>query len=262
MAILPSNRNLFIPGKAKKPANKAAKPGPSVPHDTYQKDMQTLEMWARQPIQQLVAGSGITLTPSSGLASNTTGGPNPITIAATGGGSSVNVGAGQLIAQPDDNEMSVSFFFPFTGDDFGSEGQSYWYAFSNPTTDRKLSISASWMIIVSSGDSVNIFPTLTLPTFTGGTGSLGFLFWFWAADATFSNYAVYTGSNVASGGTSGLTYQFQASDLTFQHAAGGDLTLVAGSGNTGVGLVSGGGGITYWAGVGGALNVPAGTTFT
>jgi hypothetical protein len=261
MAILPSNRNLFIPGKAKKPANKAAKPGPSVPHETYQKDMQTLETWAKQPIQQLIAGSGITLTPSSGLASNTTGGPNPITIAATGGGSSVNVGAGSLIAQPDDNEMSISFFFPFTSNDHDVEGVSYWYAFSNPSAIRKLNIESSWMIIVNSGDSVNIFPTITVPAFTGGTGFVSFQFWFWAADATFANYAVYAGGG-AHALASGVTYQYTAGDMTLQHTSSTDISLVAGSGNTGVGLVSAAGGITYWAGVVGALAVPAGTTFT
>jgi hypothetical protein len=68
--------NLLIPGKNTDRA-----------HQGYTKDMQTVEIWSRQPIQQLVAGSGITLSPASGLATDSKGnGPNPITITATGGG--------------------------------------------------------------------------------------------------------------------------------------------------------------------------------
>lgn len=75
-SIINSVRNLFIPGKATREA-----------HNGYQKDMQTLEVWSRQPIQQLVAGSGITLTPASGLATDSKGnGPFAVTIAAAGGG--------------------------------------------------------------------------------------------------------------------------------------------------------------------------------
>lgn len=62
--------NLLIPGKNALGAS-------------YQKDMQTLEIFARQPIQQLIAGVGIVLDPASGLATDSSGnGPHPVTISA------------------------------------------------------------------------------------------------------------------------------------------------------------------------------------
>lgn len=68
-------RNLIIPSKY------------GFSPERYKTDMQTLEQWARQPIQRLIAGSGITLSPASGLATDANGnGPNPITISASGGG--------------------------------------------------------------------------------------------------------------------------------------------------------------------------------
>lgn len=77
MAILPSLRNLLIPNKTKR-------------DPAYQTDMQELEIWARQPIQQLIAGSGVTLSPASGEATDAKGnGPFPITISASGGGGGI-----------------------------------------------------------------------------------------------------------------------------------------------------------------------------
>lgn len=81
MAILASIKNLIISHKAD------GRPEDPVPFKDYGDDMRFLEIWAKQPIQQLVAGSNITLTPSSGVATDAKGnGPNPITIAASGGG--------------------------------------------------------------------------------------------------------------------------------------------------------------------------------
>lgn len=81
MAILPSLRNLLIPNKTKQGAD-------------YQTDMQQLEIWARQPIQKLVAGSGITLSPSNGQATDSKGqGPHPITISAPGAAGITSVGS-------------------------------------------------------------------------------------------------------------------------------------------------------------------------
>lgn len=74
-------RSLFLPGKG------AGRPQDYVTYETYAADMRRLEIWARQPIQQLIAGSGVTLVPASGLATDAKGnGPNGITISSTGGG--------------------------------------------------------------------------------------------------------------------------------------------------------------------------------
>jgi hypothetical protein len=102
MAILPNIKQLLIPRKT------AAKA-----HPGYKEDMQQLEVWARQPIQQLVAGSNITLTPANGLATDSKGnGPQPITIAATGGGGGVT-----HITSPQSSITVTGPFGPTTGVD-------------------------------------------------------------------------------------------------------------------------------------------------
>jgi len=84
MAILASIRTLIFPNKA------AGRPAEPVMYQQYGDDCRTAEIWARQPIQQLIAGSGVTLSPASGLATDSEGnGPNPITISASGGGGGV-----------------------------------------------------------------------------------------------------------------------------------------------------------------------------
>lgn len=91
MAILPNLRQLIFPRKNKTDV------------DSMRTNWQTAEIWARQPIQQLVAGSNITLTPSSGLATDAKGnGPFPITIAASGGGSGITT-----LASPD-NSIAIT----------------------------------------------------------------------------------------------------------------------------------------------------------
>ena len=68
-------KNLFVPRKNDKNA-----------HPGYQQDMRDVEIWARQPIQQLIAGSGVTLSPTNGLATDAKGnGPNAVTISASSG---------------------------------------------------------------------------------------------------------------------------------------------------------------------------------
>ena len=113
MAIAqPTNRSLIIPNKY------------NFSPQRYKDDMRSLEMWARQPIQQLVAGSGVTLSPASGLATDSKGnGPNPITISASGGG-----GGGCLVpckavggysgevADPPSGAATVDSYAVVTGD--------------------------------------------------------------------------------------------------------------------------------------------------
>ena len=80
MAIFPNLKNLLIPHKGKVK-------GQTLTPEEIDDNNRAIEVWSRQPIIQLVAGSGITLTPSSGLATDSNGnGPHSITIAASGGG--------------------------------------------------------------------------------------------------------------------------------------------------------------------------------
>jgi hypothetical protein len=94
MTLLASIKNLIMSHKSD------AKPEDPVTFRSYGDDMRFLEIWAKQPIQQLIAGSNITLTPTSGRATDAEGnGPNPITISASSGsgGYASLTGPGQTV---------------------------------------------------------------------------------------------------------------------------------------------------------------------
>jgi hypothetical protein len=236
--VPPTQSRLIIPGKQDPQA-----------HPRYPDDMRAIEIWANA--RTLIAGTGITITNPNGPQS---------TISASGGGGT-SFGQFRLIAQNDDNQWSTGFFFPFVNAEFSTEGASFYYVPSTTASGYRVMLGSSWMTDAGAGDSVNIFPTLTVPAFTGG-GTVNFQFWFWAASATFSNYVTYNagaGVNLASG----ATHQYTAAEVGAALVSGGaDLALTAGAGNTGVGITSTAGGIPYWAGVSGALLIPAGVTFT
>ena len=237
--VPPTQSRLIIPGKQDPQA-----------HPRYKTDMRELEIWANA--RGLIAGSGITITNPNGPKS---------TISASGGGGTT-FGQFRLIAQNDDNQWSTGFFFPFVNAAFSpGEGTSFYLCPSTTASGYRVQLGSSWMTDAGAGDSVNILPTLTVPSFTGG-GTVNFEFWFWAATATFSNYRTYVGGTTVNL-ASGATHQYTAAEMGAALVSGGaDLSLVAGSGSTGIGLVSAAGGIPYWAGVSGALSIPAGVTFT
>ncbi len=256
MATLPSNRSLIIPGK-------------NALGSDYLKDMQTLEIWGRQPIQQLIAGSGITLSPSSGLATDAKGrGPNPVTISSSGGGGGVNPSAfADVYAGPEFLNAIDANFWPLStqviGPQFAGLGHTPVPCYNSPgggfdTGDNFPVFGASWFTILSAGQSANIFPFLATPTFTGGAGDLIFNYYFWAVSTDFTNGMMCSFTTFVPSFTS---QQAVIGDLISTLVSfGTDLTLTAGSGNTGNGLVSGGAGKPYFAGVNGSINT-AGAVF-
>jgi hypothetical protein len=234
---VPNNKTLIVPGKT----DVAAFP-------RYKDDMRTIEMWAKGVgfIKQINGAGGITIT-------NPTG---PIVTVTGSGGGGVTPQLVTLTASCDSNDIPATML-PFGPSDFSVSGDSYWPVWSNTSGATRIhSLGAGWMTDVNAADSVNIFPFVTIPPFTGGP--IGVQIIWWAADATLTNVKNYSGfhSFAAPG-----TYQYVAGDFTLQLTSGADLSLVAGAGTSGVGLVSAAGSIVYWAGVGGRLAVPAGTTF-
>lgn len=246
MAIPPSTRNLLIPGKSLPDA-----------HDGYQKDAQTIEIWARQPIQQLIAGSNITLSPASGLATDSKGnGPQPITISATGGGGGAGGAAFvDLSAGPD---ASLTNARPYvatpmsSGAYAGSFYDSHWPVFSNSSGGTlRYGVGSTWTVDVGAGITINSFPTVTIPAFTGGPVEARFMFF--AVSYDFVNQAGY---GLVHSFASGGSYTFVAADLQAYTGPVGDAAQTA------AGIISTAGSIPYLCGVNGYVSVPNGTTFT
>ncbi len=255
-------KNLLIPGKY------------GFTPDRYKTDMQTLEMWARQPIQQLIAGSGITLSPANGLATDKNGnGPNPITISASGGGGTAPAAFADIFAGPEGLTATNGQWWPFAnviGPQLNGFQQPIPLFQSPGTGEFETGASApsfgdSWFTILVAGQSANILPFCETPPFTGGTGILYFQFYFWAVSVDFTNGAMYEALGPHGLGVEVPAFTSQqttVADLTTTVITfGADLTLTAGAGDFGNGLVSGGVGTPYFAGVNGSVVIPAGTTF-
>jgi len=244
MPMPPNHQKLIVTGKNKKATD-------------YGTDMRTIEQWANEGIvRSLHAGSGITLSPSTGVDTGT-----GITINSTGGGGGTSVGYFAMYAGPDGNAIELHAFYMGMGggqvDDALSNLQAQIPVFSNATgTTQWVSFGSGWMTKAGVGESVNVLPEFTAPAFTGGPILVACEIA--AGNATMSNYAIFT-AGVSF--TSTEDYQFQSTDFATEGHAGADLSLVNGSGQTGVGIVSAAGGV-YWGGITGAFQIPTGTTFT
>lgn len=244
MAVAPNQSKLIIPGKNSHGA-----------HPGYDTDMRAIEIWANaQPkggVQQLIAGTNITLSPPDG--------EGIVTINSTGGGGGGGTPAlVTLIAEADDLLFPATFmpFSPYQNWT-GVDGESHWPVWSNAGGGPVYyQIGASWMADVFGTLSANILPTFTMPAFTGGPLTISYTFW--ASTVDFANFATYEG--VTPSLTTGETYQAVVGDLSLLSSGGADLTLTPGTGNSGNGLVSSAGGV-YFAGVSGGIQIPAGTTF-
>jgi hypothetical protein len=239
--------------------------------------MRKIETWARQPIQQLVAGSGVTL--SNETATDSKGnGPFPITISASGGGGG-KAPSGYLSIQsgPDSRAWDTGFINPLGGDfQFASSGGVLTGAYTTALqlwndpgaaeNSPPFSWNGSWMTFPGFSGSwayaITEFPSLIGPVITAG-GPIDVQVIIWASDLTYANYASY-GTNKSF--TDLEAYTFQISDFTLIASTGTDLSLNAGTGSGptdfGNGIVSGGavnpylGGVTIWVD-----SIPAGTTF-
>ncbi len=242
-------KKLFIPGKTD---TNAHQPG-------YGQDMRELEIF--NPINKLIAGSGVTLNPTDGS------GPQ-VEISASGGGGNNPSAFADLYAGPEFLNAIDANFWPMAtqviGPQFAGLGHTPIPCYNSPggafnTGDNLPVFGAAWFTILAAGQSANIFPKFATPLFTGGTGDLQFNYYFWAVSTDFTNGLMWTGSTYVPSFTA---QQAVIGDLISNLVAfGTDLTLTAGSGNTGNGIVSGGAGIPYFAGVNGTVNVPGGTVF-
>lgn len=240
-------------------------PGKNALGSSYLRDSQTIEQWARQPIQQLKAGSGITLSPASGLATDKNGnGPNPITISSTGGGGGVTVSMFIFDTGPDslgDNTTQNGGAF-FGGNLPGvAPNDSYvpmMLGVAPHSVTGFMTFGLGWAIAGSPGSSVVYLPFFTVPTFTGGpiivSASIG------AISADNSNQGQWFLSPQLSM-TSGQSLQTTAADWTNSFNNAGDLSFVAGTGDSGNGIVQASS-RTYLGGIWGTIDYTAVTAWT
>jgi hypothetical protein len=227
--------------------------------ERYATDMRTLEQWANEGIvRKLIAGSNITLTPSSGVDAGT-----GIEIAASGGGGTgLSAGVVSMQAGPDSTLADIdAIWFGIGGEGFISGGDltSYFPIFSRSSESVITSFGAGWFAPPGPTYSACILPVFTMPAFTGGPITMQCAIN--AANATFSQFAVYEMETTTITFTTGETYQTQNTDFDYGASHGGDLTLTAGSGLSQNGLVTSVAS-PYWGGVSGYFTCAAGTTFT
>lgn len=240
-------KKLFIPGKTAPPA-----------HQGYKEDMQTLEIF--NPINKLIAGSGVTLNPTDGT------GPQ-VEISASGGGSTKGFAVMEVDAGIDASLSAFNFIFPLSPTGQYNTCASQWTLLDSRSgiieVNPKFPYGNSWFANLDSqpNTSVNFLPNINFPPFGGGNPCTLDAY-FWAASMDFTNYALYTinGYNIAPSG-SPTSFQFLSTDFTLVANAGADLILVAGSGASGTGIVSASGSIPYLAGFGGSVTVPFSCTF-
>jgi hypothetical protein len=243
MTVAPNQKKLIIPGKT----------DPNAPL-YYARDMRTIEEWANaQPIgvQQLIAGTNITLDPPDG--------EGIVTINASGSGGGGSTPA-MVVQAGSDQVYSPPFQVPFAG--IGNvDSAGYFPLFSNPTNETpQLTYALSWFTFIPATYSVNFLPQINMPAFTGGSGTIGIEGIFAAVDSAWDNLLIYILSGAKSF-SSGEVYQYQDTDFDLQYSNGSDLSLVAGSGFTQNGLVTAAGGI-YFASFTIELFIPEGTVFT
>jgi len=223
-------------------------------------DKREMEMWANEGIvRSLHAGSGITLSPSTGVDTGT-----GITISSSGGGGGSSVGIFGLSAGPD--SLTGTFLSPnLLTLAWPNYIPHYLLNPDGTILTGAAAVGAGWVAFIgasspASNNSVNLLPILQAPDFTGA--------------ATISVDQLYMGAQSTDGVnqaryhftspftmTSGENYQTVAADWTVDWNNGGDLTMTAGTGDTGNGLVSSAATATYLAGVWGEV-LYTGATFT
>lgn len=250
---MPTNANpkkLQIPKKNTRPKDQ----------DLNQNDAdinwRAIEGWANglNPILQLTAGPGITLTPSDGE------GPT-VEIASTGGGSTYNM----FGAQAGEDSANTTIPMWLSGVDPDSAGLITSFPIFSPQISGgpfTYSFGISYITFPTAGQSVMFLPYNQFPlVYTGGAVGSAWQMTTLALD--FSNFYTTSIANVPIPSGSG---SFQLTDTDFAPlvpiVGGGDISLVAGSGTSGNGLVSAAGGKTYFTSLIGSVTAAFGTVFT
>lgn len=218
----------------------------------YQTDMRTIEQWANEGIvRKLIAGSGVTLDPSSGVDAG-----NGIEISASGGAGG-GTGLWQLTSGPDPASFGNPPFgvllsgtsFPNSG---GALGVSSWLTMDQPGAGPvgEYAFVNSWWWNFFGAQDVVTYPSLLVPAFTG---TIKVSFTIMAAAPDFTDAAIWqTNPITAVSGTPIATTA--ASYVNNPEPPSGDLSL----GTTGVETA---GGDTYFAAGQAIIIVSAGTTF-
>lgn len=254
MSVPPNLQKLIIPGKNSSGA-----------HPGYATDARTIEQWANEGIvRKLIAGSGITLTPSSGVDAGT-----GIEIAASGGGGGGEPGIMSMFALPESSLIGTPRLVYLGADSTGnaggtiSLGQSDIALWSNPPIGALYTFGVSWFVSLSYGGvgpapSVNILPEFIAPAFTGGPLSL-------TVNMGATNMA-NTQAFHAEGAfslTTGQDYQTQTTDYSLTSNIGTHLSFVNGSGQNGNGIVlSTASADQFLCSIWGDVTVPLTTTIT
>lgn len=252
-------KTLFIPGKNYSGA-----------HDGYRKDMQELEIWARQPIQQLIAGSGITLNPASGLATDSKGnGPNAITISASGGGGGSEPGFFGVQAYPDLGGGGGGLFYaPLNGTNqtFGPSGtETNFPIFPDNGNYLNFGINAfsiGYWTFTGAGIALMLLPKFDACNYTSAGGhQIKVQYLIWASDISFSNYGIWTATtpNIPSF----TSYQSVIADFSPVGGLpiGADLSLGASGGGGGDGLLTAAGANPYLVGISGLIETSSDMVF-
>lgn len=245
---LPPKR-LFIPNKNAPDA-----------HHQYGQDMRAIEIF--NPINKLVAGSGITLTPADGS------GPQ-VEIASSGGGGGTSPGIGFLGAGSDTNDYPFTTIHLGMNDDNSAIGQqgSEYCLFDNTTLSaQKYSFAKSWFTYVAPGDTVNFLPIVRAPNFTGSNLIITLVMSCQSIDATEMDVENTFATSITL--ASGATTRPPAADYANVTSTGTDISFIQGTGtSSGSGQISTGGGSPgtlaglYLASVQLEIAVPAGNTF-
>jgi hypothetical protein len=250
--IAPNQKKLIVPRK------NAKIPTAPVSQSDHDANMRAIETWANAQapggVQQLIAGTNITLDPTDGT--------GIVTINASGGGGG-SAGIYGSVACGMDSEL-----YPF----------AQWLGPTNPSLESVMQIGpinntdpnivqytwgTSWVTGTNGGQSMLFLPIFGLPAFSNaGSDPCEFEFYIqvWDFSQTYTNYCQYTG--VVNIPTTGGNVQCTTGDLTTESPAGGDLSLVSGTGTSGNGIVSAGGVTAYLCSISGILAVPASTTFS
>lgn len=249
----PNHQKLIIPGKN-------AHGG----HTGYPSDMRAIEQWANEGIvRKLIAGSGITLNPASGVDNG-----NGIEVSASGG-AGLNYGTLTVLAGPEDYGIQTPLGgFYMANNQMDGNGTCLVPMVSKATpalapSQVQAQITTSWVSYVGPGQSACLLPVLIAPTFTGAT-SIEVALYLNAVAVTSTTdllaakeqqYSANTTGPLNIQLTSGMTYQTLTTDFPAHlWGTGGDLTFTPGSGPTGNGWVSTSGDYYYFGSVVGFVN--------
>lgn len=240
MALLTAAKKLFVPGKNDPDA-----------HKQYGKDMRVLEIF--NPINKLVAGSGVTLTPADGT------GPQ-VEIAASGGGGGAAAAMFYLGAGPDTSAFPVPISPGMSTAAYpGTFFDNFWPLFTNNSGGvQQFPVGSTWMVIVAGGVSINTLPQIIIPPYTS-VSNIQVNLTYYALDFAFTNFAAYGLRHTFPAGTfaAPTSFTFASTDAAVYFGPVGDPSL-----DPALGIISGAGFIPYMCGVDGYVATATGTVFT